>query len=293
MKTNLTLLFILLFGLNLTLKAQITLSNVHDTTIVAKVIKGGNTPCISLTNCYNVQVIGCTLYSGADRGIYLYNCHNITIDNCIFADLSAGIVADHCGNSIHITNNSFTNMNGPMPRGQAVQFNSTIGSGNEVTGNKINNNGLAGNMPEDCISMYKSSGTPQSPIIIDGNYINGGFSASGSGIMLGDNGGSYQTAEDNVCINTGNAGIAISGGDHMSLINNRVFSSKNGVSNVGVYLNPYSASPITNATVQGNIVNWTNKGGAKNGYWLGSGVTIPNGWNTNNFNDNTLTASIR
>lgn len=93
---------------------------------------------------------------------------------------------------------------------------------------------------EDNISIYTSSGTPNSPIDIHDNYIQGAYPAkpqsrdyTGGGIMLGDDLGSggeatqpaWVRAYGNQVVSTANYGVAIYGGHDLQAYNNRVVSS--------------------------------------------------------------------
>lgn len=108
----------------------------------------------------------------------------------------------------------------------------------EIAWNQITND--PGNSAvEDNISIYKSSGTPKSPIRIHDNFIEGAYPAdplsadySGGGIMLGDglpdtpeNGSAYVVGFDNQVLNTTNYGMAISAGMHITMHHNRIVST--------------------------------------------------------------------
>ena len=122
--------------------------------------------------------------------------------------------------------------------------------------------------PEDLISMFNSSGTEESPISIRNNIFRGGGpSASGGGIMLGDYGGSYQIAENNVLLNPGQYGMAASGGNYIQILNNKIFAKQQYFSNNPLYVANYSPVSCGIITVKGNLVNWTNRDGEKNGGW--------------------------
>lgn len=121
--------------------------------------------------------------------------------------------------------------------------------GIDIGWNQINNEAGASRV-EDNISLYLSSGTPQSPIRIHDNFIRGAYtirpwqpdtvdddyrydwSYSGGGIMLGDGSASqpqdaaaFAVARDNQIVSTTNYGIAIAAGHDLSFFNNRIISS--------------------------------------------------------------------
>jgi parallel beta-helix repeat protein len=277
-----------------TASGVINLTNQHDITISGKAIAGGNVPCITLTNCYNITINNCKLYNSTDVGIHEYKCYNVTVENSYFTNVASGVYAEQTTNGgIVVINDQFLNMVGPYPRGQFIQFNNVNGAGNSVTNNK-GENILGQSQPEDAISMYQSNGTSSSPIMISGNWIRGGGpSSSGGGIMLGDEGGSYLTAENNILVNPGEYGIAISGGDHNSLINNTVYGASQYFTNVGLYVNSINGYTVTNGTVTGNKILFYNSSNYANNCWLAPGTNKPTGWDTaNTWGAASLTSSI-
>jgi parallel beta-helix repeat protein len=279
--------------LSYTASAVINLTNQHDITISGKSIAGGSAACITLTNCYNVQITDCKLYNSTDVGIHLYKCYGITISNSYFTKVASGVYAEQTTNGgIVVTGNQFLNMVGPYPRGQFVQFNNVNGAGNSVTNNK-GEDILGQSQSEDAISMYQSNGTAASPIMISGNWIRGGGpSSSSGGIMLGDEGGSYLTAENNILVNPGEYGMAIAGGDHNSILNNTIYGASQPFTNVGLYVNSINGHTVTNSTVTGNKVLFYNSSNYVNSCWLAPGTTTPSGWSTTNIWSTILTPAI-
>lgn len=277
-----------------TASGVINLTNQHDITINGKSIAGGLVPCITLTNCYNVHITNCKLYNSTDVGIHLYKCYNITIENNYFTKVASGVYAEQTTNGgIVVTNNQFLNMIGPFPRGQFVQFNNVNGAGSSVTNNK-GENIFGQSLAEDAISMYQSNGTASSPIMISGNWIRGGGpSASGGGIMLGDNGGSYLTAQNNILVNPGEYGMAIAGGSHNSIVNNTIYGASQYFTNVGLYVNSINGYTESSSTVSGNKVLFYNSTNYSNSCWLAPNVEKPTGWDTSNtWGATTISASV-
>jgi parallel beta-helix repeat protein len=270
----------------------ITLTNASNITINGKSIAGGTAIAICLNNCHDIKITNCKLYNSTNVGINLYNCYNITVTGNYFTNLSTGVYVDHAlKGGIIVNNNQFLNMQGPMPRGQFVQFNNVKGANNQINGNKCENI-LGKSNPEDAISLYQSYGTAASPITISGNQIRGGGpSASGGGIMLGDGGGAYLKADGNTLVNAGQYGIAISGGSHNSITNNLVYGVSQSFTNIGLYVASYGGALVSSPTVSGNRIKFYNSSGAINGAWLAAGLVTPSGWSTNNWNAN-IDASI-
>ena len=164
-----------------------------------------------------------------------------------------------------------------------AQFIQVTGAGNSVSYN-VNENFPGQSDPEDLININQSSGTAQSPIVVKGNWIRGGGpSVSGGGINLGDLNGAYQVAEDNILVNPGQYGIAISGGHDMALKNNTVYAKRDNFTNVGLIAVNWYEGQAYNITVSGNKINYTNKDGAQNSWWIYQNVEPVVGKSTNEY----------
>lgn len=121
------------------------------------------------------------------------------------------------------------------------------------------------NKLEDFINIYESSGTEDNYILVRQNRArtNGtgeGVSPTGSFIILGDHGGDYQIAEENIGVNPGNVGIGAAGGNHIHIRNNKMYSDPiEGISNVAYYsflTPPDSQVSCSNHISSGNRAYW-------------------------------------
>ena len=264
--------------------AAISLLNVHDTTISYDSISGGAVACINLTNCRNIHITQCKLMNSALHGIFMNGCVNITIDSNYFYKVATGIFA-YNSQGIQVKSNQFKDMQGPYPLGQFVQFNHVSGSGNCFINNRGENITGESNA-EDDINMNASNGVASSPIMISGNWIRGGTSKSGGGIVLGDNGGSYQTAQNNILVNTCGYGIGIADGTNMQIIGNQIYGEKTSISNVGICVQDFYGIACSLNTITNNIVNWTNSAGLRNDSWNAGNCGTVMGWDNNTWNAN-------
>jgi len=225
-------------------------------------------------------------------GIYLANCSNIVIEQNDFETVSQGITLINCTN-IEIRYNRFNNVTGPHDRNGAHRANILQADGCGVGLWFHHNEGSFSGDTEDLISIYNSNGTQANPIVVENNKLaNYGYiSYSGSGIMLGDGGGSWQIARNNVLDTPGQVGIGVAGGSNITVDNNQVYSPSLPTSNVGIYA--YSANDggqgISNITITNNRVNWKNSSGTPNGFYS-TGITGTFTNSGNNFNDSTLAA---
>ena len=118
---------------------------------------------------------------------------------------------------------------------------------------------------EDFISLFESSGTESDYIRVSRNRARTdgtgtGVSPSGSFIILGDHGGRYQIAEENIGVNPGNVGVGAAGGHHIHIKDNYMYSDPiKGVSNVAFYsfLTPIDSEiSCSNHTSAGNRAYW-------------------------------------
>ena len=196
-------------------------------------------PCaeegLVIADSENVLVRNIQVRDTAGAGVYVLGSTNVTVAGASVSNSVTGISVLN-SQQVSIECNRLKNMRGPIPAGQFVQFDKVTGPKNKIMCNAGLNEPGHG-QPEDAISLYKSSGLPMSPIMIASNLIvGGGPSASGGGIMLGDDGGSDIVAADNLLIDPGQYGIAVSSGRRISITGNRVFGRRQSFTNVGIYV---------------------------------------------------------
>ena len=281
-----------------TKSAPIKYSGKSNFTIEGVEISGAGDVLIGLYNCENVTIRNSKLVSSPLKaGIYLFNCKNVTIVDCTFENVRSGLVAS-TSQGVKFEYNDVTNvigvLHGSADFGSMVQFIQVSGAGNSISYNACENF-TGASAPEDLVNIYASSGTSASPILIKGNWIRGGGpSNSGGGINLGDYGGAYQVAEDNVLVDAGQYGIAISGGNNMTLRNNKVYGKKQSFTNVGMIVTNWyekEAGASFNITSSNNSINFTHAGGYQNSWWIPDNKGIVSGKETNK-HDSSLSASI-
>jgi hypothetical protein len=223
--------------------------------------------CVDVSGSSNVTIRNSTIGPCGGDAIYLTDVDTASISGNYITDTNNGVLI-HRSYSIVVDENAFINAGRNF-----VQFDKVNGAGSSISGNRGQNE-LGGSNAEDMINLYQSNGTASSPIRIVGNYLrNGGPSDYGSGIMLGDSGGSHQFVEGNVMVNPGQVGIGVASGDDISVIDNLIYSASQPWSNVGVYVWNQYGSACSDIEVSGNQVNWTAAGGYSNAYWEGGGCS--------------------
>ncbi|HLP03994.1 MAG TPA: right-handed parallel beta-helix repeat-containing protein [Paludibacter sp.] len=265
--------------------SPVVLNGVSNRIISYLQISNPNGNCITLSNCSNITIQYCKLGASSGEGISLQNCSNITIVYNYMESIRTGVYA-LSSTGVKIEHNDVKNVKGPMPRGQMVQFDKVTGAGNSISYNVAEN--IAGaSYPEDVISTYLSGGTATDPLKVVGNKIRGGGpSTTGGGIMAGDNNGAYILIENNILINPGQYGMAVSGGHDIVVRNNKIYSAKFAYTNIGLYAwNQYS-TPSYAITISNNEVNFTNKDGVVNNWWNAGNLGTITGWSTNVYNPN-------
>jgi hypothetical protein len=174
--------------------------------------------------------------------------------------------------------------------------------GMEVAWNEVINDPGASRV-EDNINIYFSGGTPDSPLLIHDNYIQGAYtiqpwqdsysdgaysydwSFSGGGILLGDGdttnpalASSYVWAYDNQVVSTTNYGIAIAAGHDNQFFNNRIVSCGQlpdggaiAAQNVGAYIwDEYGVGTgaFYNNGGHDNAIGWVETDGRRNDWWV-------------------------
>jgi len=280
MKTRLLLYFIsTTIGLNaqsLSNSAPLSYSGKSNVIIENKIFtSGSNGASINLANCTGFIIRNCVFKNiPGNIGVQLASSNNITIQGCTFDSTYCGVYAIKCTGGLVIQCNSFKDIVGPKPRGQMVQFNVCSGAGNRILNNILEQTPGAGTA-EDLINMYATSGTAADPILISGNHTKGGSTtSSGGGLMLGDNGSSYITADNNILVDPGQYGIAASSGHHITISNNTVYARSQYFTNVGIYagvaseVNAGWVCDGKTITLKDNKVNWKNKNNVQNDFYI-------------------------
>ncbi len=265
--------------------APISLSGQSNITISGDSISGGSVNCISLTNCSNVHITKCKLINSSVYGISLSKCTNVTIDSCFISNVAAGVHAFQSA-TIKTNSNQFLNMNGPMPDGNFVQYSYVTGGGNQIMNNRCENIVGVAQHPQDGLSVYKSDGLPGDSIMVTGNWIRGGQvlhdSGGAAGIVLGDVGGSYQVARNNIIVNPGSVGAQVQGGSHITMDHNIIYSSATTYSVVGIAYGNYSGAASTDITMSYNTIRYYQTAGTEcDMWWDPATASQPIGWSTN------------
>lgn len=224
---------------------------------------------------------------------------NIVMRDNRIHGVASGAFVTGAQHPIVFERNIVTDVRGPMPRGQMVQFDSVRGGSGQsrIVGNTSDKlAATAATKYEDHINVHASDGFPGVPILVACNKIRGGDSTSGSGIMVGDNGGSWIDVANNTVVQTPNTGLGVAGGSNINIRGNRLYnagSTSSSQTQTSLFVMGMGGSTASSITISGNRAiarAWLSGGGGTwGGYWTdGSAVNLSEYGNS--WGDLTLTS---
>jgi hypothetical protein len=257
--------------------AAIALYDCENVTISCCEIGPVEKHAIYAGGCKGLKIVNCWLHDAKGNGLEAYKCADVLVQGNRMERVSTGVYALE-STRVQVVGNYVEDVQGPMPRGQLVQFNKVKGEGNAVSQN-YGVNYADRSRPEDMINMFQSEGTEKSPILIEKNYLVGdpekgseNKSKAGSGIMLGDGGGRHQLCRNNVLVGSGQVGIGVCGGSSITVEKNILYGNASNVANVAIYVwNMYKTPDAADIVVRGNLGAWKNAKGGDSSFWQGGG----------------------
>jgi hypothetical protein len=211
-------------------------------------------------------------------GIFASNTSNLSIQGNVIAYGESNIEVNGTA-TVTVTGNFLLNpidSNPSLPadgqsRGQ--NFQAWSGSSNVTVANNYalsstdTSKYLFAENQEDSINFGLTTG-----IVVRGNYINGGHSPSGCGLISDDQANGAQFV-NNVLLDTGQCGIGIADGINQVVDSNRVLNRTpvQGGGNTAIYVWKQYSGACGPVTVSNNIATETNTSGAQSGFWNGGG----------------------
>lgn len=233
----------------------------------------------------NVVISGKKFVSiGKDQSaIRITNCRNVLITANDFKDDAQPITIVNSTN-VEISWNRYQNITGPHERNGTNRANFTQWVSSR--GGSIHDNKGIGGDTEDIISIYQSGGIDAvHPLIIEHNSFEGTnwTSTSGSGVMLGDAGGSHIVVRNNTMLNPGAAGMGIASGEDIHITDNTIYGAQRRLSNVGIYVWNQYPGPCIGHEIARNKVKWYNAEGVMNPGWDAGNCGPIAGVNTNDW----------
>ncbi len=254
--------------------------------------------------------------------------YDVLIGGNTIHDVRAGVYAQGAEHPIVVDRNLVWGIRGPEPRGEMVQLNTVTSTGagpyaaagsaqTRITNNvsdKTLSQDTGYRNPEtrdnmggritgyvDHVNLYGSSGTSALPIRVACNKFRGGDDTAGSGMIVGDNGGGWVIAEDNIMMMTTNVGgVGCAGCTDTIVRRNVVYApGADSASNTsGAFYSKTDDGAFSSARVQflnnrAWVRSWLYGGtGELSAAWYEDGTTTGLTLTGNNFQDSTLTAAI-
>jgi hypothetical protein len=235
-------------------------------------------PCagnaVDITNSQSITVENNYIHterSGSSKmntglGVHIMTSSQVLVQGNRFERNETSVYGYDTGHSVRVIGNYSLNPLGPYPRGQHVQLWKCNRDGPAERRCEISSNygrlspergsRLGATNTEDMINVGKSDYA-----LIQDNYIIGGDSPSGCGIIL-EGPASFSTVRDNVLIRTAQCGIGIYNADHTIVEDNRVLDTNLAslgltTGNIGIYVwrKADSSNYCYSNTVQRNIVS--------------------------------------
>ena len=206
---------------------------------------------------------------------------NVNIRGNVIAYGQSNIEFTQKNSVIRVIGNFLLNPRGPSPRGQnfqcwgdslstpcadiTVQDNYTLSS-------KNTHKYRYPDSQEDSINLGFTD--PSTRQLVTGNYVTGGQSASGCGIIADDTANSVQFT-DNRLLNTGECGIGIADGTNQLVRGNKVYNTNPvpGGGNTAIYTWQQYSAPCGPTAVTDNIADEIRSDGTHSGFWDGGGCS--------------------
>jgi hypothetical protein len=200
-------------------------------------------------------------------GIFAYeNPSNLFIQGNVIAYGESNIEVQG-GTTINVIGNLLLNPRGPYPRGQNFQCwsdcSGIVVQNNYALSSTDTSQYLYPEATEDSINFGMTD-----TALIQGNFITGGHSVSGCGIMA-DTYSNAGTIVQNALLNTGACGIGLTDGSHTAS-GNRVYNTNpvSGGGNTAMYAAHYGQSSVCGPmTITNNIADEIRTNGYHSGWW--------------------------
>lgn len=232
-------------------------------------------PCVVVGDSRDITIRNSSIGPCDGPAVVVEGSTSVRLEGLEIFDSASGVYALE-SQGVAVVSNRFHNAGRNF-----VQFDKVTGGGNKIVGNSGANR-LGASSAEDFVSIYQSSGTSSNPLLVSGNtFRDGGPSQSGSGIMVGDYGGSHIVVEGNSLVNPGQVGIGVPGGSNIRVVGNSVFSAPQPWSNVGIYVWNQSGGSCGEIEVRSNRVEWYDAEGSPNPSWNAGNCGTVHGWDEN------------
>ena len=206
-------------------------------------------------------------------GVLLENVSDVLVNGNVIAYGESNIEAPQGVSHLSIGGNFLLNPRGPFPRGQNVQtWNARriVVRDNYTLSSPNTRRYLYPDDQEDSINFGLGKSFKA-----EDNYVTGGESPSGCGIIADDGADGVEMLE-NVLVDTGACGIGIASGTDQMVKHNRVINRNpvKGGGNTAIYVwNQYQSVPCGPVRLVYNVATELRKDGSQSGFWDGGGCT--------------------
>jgi hypothetical protein len=243
-------------------------------------ISGGR--AIQIVDSYvhpETQSPGCCDHNDS---IFVQGATAVTIQGNILAYGESNVEAAQRAKQLVVTGNFLLNPRGPFPRGQNVQAwgaSDVAVDGNYALSSTDTKRYEYPDDQEDSINFGRGSG-----FVAKNNYITGGHSPSGCG-LIADDGANGSRFLNNQLVDTAGCGIGVASGTKQIVTGNRIINRTpvKGAGNTALYVWSQYKVACGPVNVGGNVATELRKDGEQSGFWDGGGcspVTLKdNVWN--------------
>jgi hypothetical protein len=210
-------------------------------------------------------------YCDRNDGVLLENSSDVVIQGNVIAYGESNVEAPQGVSKLTVVGNFLLNPRGPFPRGQNVQawnVRNVLVRNNYTLSSRDTRRFLYPDDQEDSINFGKGSN-----FVAQENYVTGGHSASGCG-LIADDGANDVRLIDNRVVNSGGCGIGIASGATQIVKRNRVINRNpvKGAGNTAIYVwNQYKGVACGPVTVSDNVATEVRRDGTQSGFWNGGG----------------------
>ncbi len=285
--------------INLSGQSNVTISGLHITSTSGD--------CVTLTNSSNITIQQSEIGPCAGNGVKISGGSSINLyDNYIHPDAPLHPCCDVADGIFANGTSGLTIWGNVIAYGEAnieVQNVSTVKVlGNFLLNPRNTSNGSRGQnfqayynssditvennyaLSSEDTSLYKYAANQEDSInfgqtngiMVDNNYVEGGQSPSGCGIIA-DDGANSATFSSNILVNTGQCGIGIADGTNQVVSNNQVINKTpvSGGGNTAIYVWKQYSSACGPVSLSSNIAAEVKSDGSISSYWDGGGCGTP------------------
>jgi hypothetical protein len=204
-------------------------------------------------------------------GVLVQNATGVLIQGNVIAYGESNVEAPQGATSLDVAGNFLLNPRGPFPRGQNVQAwngSAVLVRNNYTLASTDTSLYLYPDDQEDSINVGMGSG-----FSAEDNYVTGGHSVSGCGLLADDGADNVRFAGNRI-VDSGQCGIGIASGTNQQVAHNRIINQTPvpGGGNTALYVwNQYAGVACGPVSVSANIATEVRADGTQSGFWNGGG----------------------